>query len=102
MTDYNGNALSRRGFLRLGIAGAAMTAADWRLWASEEGLPDYYGEHLAKVADRIKSLSAKCDDGFFFITDLHIPSNKCVSGRILAKLICRDWRKEGAVRWRHD
>ena len=81
------NALSRRGFLRLGGAGAAMTVADWRLWAAEEGLPGYYGEHLAKVAARIKALSAKCDDGFFFITDLHIPSNRCVSGRILAKLI---------------
>ena len=79
------DALSRRGFLRLGVA--AMTAVDWRLWAAEEGLPDYYGEHLAKVAVRIKALSAKCDDGFFFITDLHIPSNRCVSGRILAKLI---------------
>ncbi len=84
------NALSRRGFLRLGGAGAAMTVADWRLWAAEEGLPGYYGEHLAKVAARIKALSAKCDDGFFFITDLHIPSNRCVSGRILAKLIAEN------------
>ena len=87
MTGDNGKALSRRGFLRMGLAGAAMTAVDWRLWAAEEGLPGYYGEHLAKVAERIKALSAKCDDGFFFITDLHIPSNKCVSGRILEKLI---------------
>ena len=78
---------SRRGFLKLGLAGAAMTAADWRLWAAEEGLPGYYGEHLAKVAARLKALSATCDDAFFFITDLHIPSNRCVSGRILAKLI---------------
>ena len=81
------DALSRRGFLRLGVAGAAMTAADWRLWAMNEGLPGYYGEHLAKVAARIKALSEKCDDAFFFITDLHIPSNRCVSGRILAKLV---------------
>ena len=78
---------SRRGFLRLGVAGAAMSAADWRLWAAEESLPAYYGEHLAKVADRIRALSKNCDDAFFFITDLHIPSNRCVSGRILAKLI---------------
>lgn len=79
--------LSRRGFLRLGVAGAAMTAADWRLWAACEGLPDYYGEYLAKVAARIRALSAKCDDAFFFITDLHIPHNRRVSGRILAKLV---------------
>ena len=80
-------ALSRRWFLRLGGTGVAMTAAGWRLWAADEGLPDYYGEHLANVAARLRALSAKCDDAFFFITDLHIPSNRCVSGRILAKLI---------------
>ena len=87
MTGYNGHALSRRGFLRMGAAGAAMTAADWRLWAADEGLPDYYGEHLAKVAARLRTLSATCDDAFFFITDIHVPANRCVSGRILAKLV---------------
>ena len=81
------NALSRRGFLKAGLAGAAMTLADWRLWAAEEGLPEYYGDYLVGVAGRLRALSAKCDDGFFFITDLHIPSNRCVSGRILAELI---------------
>ena len=69
-SEYN-DALTRLGFLRLGVAGAAMTAADWRLWAIDEGLPSYYGEHLACVADRVRRLSAKCDDAFFFITDLH-------------------------------
>lgn len=73
--------------MRLGVAGAAMSAADWRLWAAEERLPAYYGEHLAKVAERMRTLSKNCDDAFFFITDLHTPSNRCVSGRILAKLI---------------
>ena len=80
-------ALSRRRFLKMGVAGAALTAADWRLWAVDEGLPAYYGEYLAKVATRLRSLSTTCDDAFFFITDLHIPSNCCVSGRILAKLV---------------
>ena len=88
------NELSRRGFLKAGLAGAAMSAVDWRLWAMDEGLPDYYGEHLAKVAARIRALSAKCEDAFFFITDLHVPSNRCVSGRILAKLVAEtDVRK---------
>ena len=85
--ENTANALTRRVFLRLGVAGAATTVADWRLWAMDEGLPDYYGEHLAKVAARIRVLSSKCDDAFFFITDLHVPSNRCVSGRILAKLV---------------
>ena len=87
MAKGDENMLARRGFLRLAVAGAAMTVADWRLWAAEEGLPSYYGEHLAKVSSRLNALSATCDDAFFFITDLHIPSNHCVSGRILAKLI---------------
>ena len=87
ITEHNDYALSRRSFLRLGAAGTVMTVADWSLWAADEGLPAYYGDHLAKVAARLRALSAKCDDSFFFITDLHIPSNHCVSGRILAKLI---------------
>ena len=86
-TRKDGQSLSRRSFLRLGVAGAVMTVADWRLWAASEGLPVYYGEHLAKVAARLRTLSKGCDDAFFFITDLHIPANRCVSGRILAKLI---------------
>ena len=87
ISEHSGCALSRRSFLRLGVTGAAMTAADWSLWAADEGLPSYYGEHLAKVTARMRALSAKCDDAFFFITDLHIPSNCGVSGRILAKLV---------------
>ena len=85
--EHNRYALSRRSFLKFGAAGAVMTAADWSLWAADEGLPAYYGGHLAKVAARLRTLSAKCDDAFFFITDLHTPSNHCVSGRILAKLV---------------
>ena len=79
--------IDRRIFLRIGVAGAVSSVVDWRLWAEGEGLPPYYGEHLAKVASRLSLLSKKCDDAFFFITDLHIPSNHCVSGRILAKLV---------------
>ena len=47
ITEHNDYALSRRSFLRLGAAGAVMTVADWSLWAADEGLPSYYGEHLA-------------------------------------------------------
>ena len=85
--EHAASALSRRGFLKAGLVGAVMTVADWRAWAAEEGLPEYYGDYLAGIAARLRALSAKCDDGFFFITDLHIPSNRCVSGRILSKLI---------------
>lgn len=85
--DISANALTRREFLKLGFAGAVATVFDWRVWAAEEGLPGYYGDYLARVAMRIKALSAKCDDAFFFITDIHVPANRCVSGRILAKLV---------------
>ena len=83
----NRGTLARREFLKLAVAGVTMTAFDWRLWAVDEGLPPYYGDYLAKIAARLDELSKTCDDAFFFITDLHIPSNRCVSGRILAKLV---------------
>ncbi len=51
------------------------------------GVPEYYAAPLAKVADRLKTLSATCDDAFFFLTDLHIPANAGHSGPILAALI---------------
>ena len=86
MKDGDG-ALSRREFIKLGAAGAAMLLADWRLWAEGEGLPAYYGDYLAGIAARLERLSKTCDDSFFFITDLHIPANRRMSGRILAKLV---------------
>ena len=79
--------ISRRGFLRLGVAGVAMTVADWRLWAADEGLPAYYGDMLASVSAKVRRNARSCADGFWFITDLHIPSNARMSGRILAKLV---------------
>ena len=51
------------------------------------GVPDSYEEPLAKVRDRLKALSKTCDDAFFFLTDLHVPANSGVSGRLLAALV---------------
>lgn len=79
--------MNRREFLKTGLSAAAMTAADWRLFAEEEGLPAYYGEHLAKVAARVGALAESCVDGFWFITDLHVPANRLMSGPILAQLV---------------
>jgi hypothetical protein len=83
--------VTRRAFV---TAGAAALAADWRLWAAEEGLPAYYGEHLADVARKVARLKAACCDGFWFLTDLHIPSNRCVSGRLLARLTAETGMKK--------
>ena len=78
--------MTRRDFI--GTATAAMAISGLGAApAADEGLPAYYGEHIAKVAARLRALSKSCDDAFFFITDLHFPYNRCVSGRILAKLV---------------
>ena len=52
-----------------------------------QGVPPYWAGSLSRAADRIRALSETCADAFFFITDLHIPANRCVSGRLLAALV---------------
>ena len=51
-----------------------------------KGVPGYWRESIDRAEARIRDLSARCDDAFFFITDLHIPSNHRASGRLLAAL----------------
>ena len=80
--------MNRREFIKSSAAlPAAGVLASWRVWAAEEGLPAYYADHLARAAWRMRRLAERCGEGFFFITDLHIPSNARQSGRIIAKLI---------------
>ena len=64
-----------------------MSLADWRAFAAEEGLPAYYGDYLAGLAQRVRERAAMGRDAFWFITDPHVPSNRKMSGRVLAKLI---------------
>ena len=94
MASGNDNSFTRRGLLKVGLAGTAMTLLDWRLWAKDEGLPAYYGDYFVKLVSRLDNLSKTCDDSFFFITDLHIPSNRCMSGRLLAKLVAETKTKK--------
>ena len=49
-------------------------------------VPPYWRESIDRAEARIRDLSARCDEAFFFITDLHIPSNHRASGRLLAAL----------------
>lgn len=79
--------MNRREFLKAGLSATAVSIADWRLFAAEEGLPSYYGEHLAKVAARVGTLAGSCVDGFWFITDLHTPRNRLKSGPLLTRLV---------------
>ena len=51
------------------------------------GVPGYWREPLGRAAARIRDLSSRCDDAFFFITDLHVPANRRQSGRLLAALV---------------
>jgi len=42
---------------------------------------------LSRVAGRVRSLAETCQFGFWFITDLHVPSNLGKSGEMLERLI---------------
>ena len=79
--------MNRREFIRFGFAASAVSIADWRLFAAEEGLPAYYTEHLARVSARVGALAGECADGFWFITDLHTPRNMLKSGPLLTRLV---------------
>lgn len=71
------------------LFGVAASLGSWRLWADANGLPSYYGEYLAGVAAKVKRLAGEGSDGFWFITDPHVKSNHCMSGRLIAELVRR-------------
>ncbi len=50
-------------------------------------VPGYWRESLDRAAARIRALSSRCDDAFFFLTDLHIAANRRQSGRLLGALV---------------
>ena len=85
--------LSRRDFLSgLGVfaAAGAMSPAMRAFAAAADDaaqpLGAYWAPHLAAVAEKVKALAAQTVDGFWFITDLHIVSNRRQSGKVLAAL----------------
>lgn len=101
---------SRRRFLRalaaFSAAGAAPLSAvarpkrdlgpDWpkELLATlddeiAEPLGEYWSTCLETVAAKINALSRETADGFWFLTDLHIPSNHMQSGKVVAALAKR-------------
>ena len=49
--------------------------------------PAYCDDWLRGVAAKVRDRAAASDDSFFFLTDLHVPANAGVSGRILARLV---------------
>ena len=79
--------IARRDFLRDAVALGAASLAGWRAFAAEEGLPAYYGDYLAGIAAKVKARVSKSRDAFWFFTDPHVPDNRRMSGRVLAKLV---------------
>ena len=82
----------RRSFLAGGACAAVCAAV--RPFAARAAdalpaLPEYYAGYLPQVAARINALKQRTDDGFFFLTDLHIPANRKRSGQLIADLIGR-------------
>ncbi len=67
----------------LGPAMRALAAA-----ADDAALPlgDYWRPHLAAVSEKVRSIAAKTVDGFWFITDPHVTSNRRQSGKAIAAL----------------
>ena len=46
-----------------------------------------FDSQLSRVAARVRELSATCPFGFWFLTDLHVPSNHGESAPLLARLV---------------
>lgn len=85
--------LSRRRFIfGSGVFSAASAFSPaFRIFAAAldevaEPLGAYWKPHLESVSARVNELARKTVDGFWFITDLHISSNRRQSGKVLAAL----------------
>ena len=46
-----------------------------------------FDTHLSRVASRVRERSATCPFGFWFVTDLHVPSNHGESAPLLGRLV---------------
>ena len=49
-------------------------------------MPETHALDIARVASRVRRLSESCPIGFWFLTDLHVPSNHGESAPLLARL----------------
>ncbi len=85
--------IERRGFLSglgvFAVAGALSPAMRALAAAADDAalpLGDYWQPHLAVVSEKVRAIAAKTADGFWFITDPHVVSNRRQSGKALAAL----------------
>ena len=77
--------LSRREFLAALAGGAAVAASPTRAFGGET-LPGVLADYLQTVVRDLNAVRADYPEGFFFITDLHNPSNNACSGEMIARL----------------
>ena len=80
----------RRSFLRGGASFVAgMSPLGRALGAgfpAYPGVPRFYSGYLDGIAEKINANAKSCADGFWFLTDIHLPVNSGRSGRIIASL----------------
>ena len=80
--------LSRRRFLAALASGAgAVTCPD--LLRAETALPSVLSEYLDVATRDLNAVAAEYPEGFFFVTDLHNPTNHAQSGEMIASLTPR-------------
>ena len=82
--------MDRRAFCK-GTASfvAGMSPIGRLLGAAEspfKNLPDYYATYLPGIVERVNAHAKTCADGFWFLSDLHLPFNCGRSGKIIAAL----------------
>ena len=77
--------LSRRRFLAELASGAGLAACPSAL-RGETVLPDVLRDYLVAVVGDLNAVAADYPESFFFVTDLHNPTNHALSGEMIAAL----------------
>lgn len=80
-----------KGAFAFGMAALSSSVRDVLAGVDESRipLPSYYDSYLDEVAARVNEIAERAVDGFWFLSDLHIPSNRLQSGRAIAALTAK-------------
>lgn len=82
--------VSRRNFLASLVGSAAWAALPRSVRAAGvEALPKVLADYLEAVVQDLNGVASDYPEGFFFVTDIHNPSNYGHSGRMIAALASR-------------
>lgn len=93
MCSPSDSALSRRRFLAALAAGVGTAAWPVRTLGGTT-LPTVLSDYLRAVVQDLNAVAPDYPESFFFVTDLHNPSNHAYSGQMLAELtpLTRIWK----------